>query len=104
MQQKIYFVKDAPELERKCKWFLNSVFISLCSLKYRSFSSNAAQDFTLAYEHFLMSHPTEGNGNTHMYASKKQLQNLVKMLRGVVVPGLLTFSASLLKRADSNLQ
>lgn len=57
----------------------------------------AAQDFTLAYEHFLMSHPTEGNENTHVSSHNKQLQNLDEMLRRMVVPSGLIFSVSLVK-------
>lgn len=94
---KMYFAEDTPALERECTWFLSRVFTSLCSLKRGSFSSNAAQDFTLAYKHFLMSHPMEGNGNTHMCATKKQLQNPDEMLRSMVIPSGLTFSASPVK-------
>jgi len=85
IQKKTYFVEDTPELERERTRFLNRVFISLGSLRRGSFSSNAAQDFTLPHEHFLMSHPIEGNGNNHVCATNKQLQNLAKMLRRVGV-------------------
>lgn len=72
---------------------LNRVFTSLCSLKYESFSSNAAQDFTLAYEHFLMSHLIEGMGIS-MGATNKQLQNPDQILKSTVAPSGLTFSVS----------
>lgn len=70
---KMYLAWDSCELEMECTWYLNRVFTSLCSLSCRSFRSNAAWDFTLAYDHFLVSHPIEGNGDTHTCATSRKL-------------------------------